>query len=79
VDCLQLVLLRNAGNNAGPRYEEPRLFQFRGKDIYLGAHSNSPEPCQLGFVSGRPNLLVGMESGRIYFFEHSDLTIRPKP
>jgi len=76
VECLQVLLLRNVGSNAEPRYQQPRLFQFRGKDIYLGAHSNAPEPCQLSTVSGGPNLLIGMESGRIYFFEHKDLTLQ---
>ena len=74
VSCLQVVLLRNVGTNAQPRYEKPRLFQFRGKDIYLGAHSNAPEAAQLGNVANQPNMVIGMESGRIYFFEHQDLT-----
>lgn len=75
-EFLQVVLLRNCGSNAVPKYEQPRLFQFQGKDIYLGAHSNAPAPCRFGAASGGPNLLIGMESGRIYFFSHADLTLR---
>ncbi len=78
VNCLQVVLLRNAGTNTEPRFQQPRILQFRGNDIYLGAHSNAPEPCRLGVVSEGPNLLIGMESGRIYFFEHKDITLRPE-
>ncbi|MCC6683406.1 MAG: VCBS repeat-containing protein [Phycisphaeraceae bacterium] len=74
---LQVLLLRNVGSNVEPRYEYPRQFQFRGKDIYLGAHSNAPVACELGDTSNGPNMLIGMESGHIYYFDHNDMTLAP--
>lgn len=76
---LQVVYLRNAGTNEAPAFEYPRQLQFRGKDIYLGAHANSPEACTFGEMGKLPNLLIGMESGRIYFFHHDDVTFYEPP
>lgn len=76
---LQVLLLPNVGTNTEPRYQYPRQFQFRGQDIYLGAHANSPAACALGDTTDGPNLLIGMESGRIYFFAHGDMTLRATP
>lgn len=75
---LQVLFLRNAGTDAAPRYQKPRIFQFKGKDLYLGAHSNAPEICPFGDTSRGPNLLVGAEDGRVYFFAHDDLTFDPR-
>jgi hypothetical protein len=70
-----VVYLRNVGTNESPVYEYPRQLQFRGKDIYHGAHANSPAVCMLGDVeANKPNLLIGMESGRLYFYRHDDIT-----
>lgn len=71
---LQVVFFRNVGTNAVPVYEYPRQLQFRGTDIYYGAHANSPVACNWGDTSRGPNLLIGMEAGRIYFFQHEDVT-----
>ena len=75
---LQLLYLRNAGTDAAPRYQKPKLFQFRGKDLYLGGHSNAPMVCPFGDTSKGPNLLVGAEDGRLYFFSREDLTFDPR-
>ncbi len=75
---LQVLFFRNAGTDAVPRYAKPKLFQFKGQDLYLGAHSNAPEACPFGDTSQGPNLLVGAEDGRIYFFKHGDLTFDPR-
>lgn len=71
---MQVMLLRNVGNNQNMQFEEPVQFQVKGKDFYMGAHSNAPEPCALGDTSGGVNLLVGVESGKFFFFKHNDLT-----
>lgn len=71
---MQVMLLRNVGSNSNMRFEEPVQFQVNGKDFYLGAHSNAPEPCALGDTSGGINLLVGVESGKFFFFNHKELT-----
>lgn len=75
---LQVIFLRNAGTDAAPRFQKPRLFQFRGQNLYLGGHSNAPMVCPFGDTSSGPNLLVGAEDGRIYFFARPDLTFDPR-
>lgn len=70
---LQVMLLLNAGTNERMVFKEPMQFQVDGKDFPLGAHSNAPEPCWLGDTSHGPNLIVGCESGKYYFFEHDRL------
>lgn len=77
---LQLVYMRNAGSDAQPAFEYPQQLTFRGKDFYLGAHVNSPVVCKMGEVEGgRPNLLIGIESGRIMFYQHKDIGFAPRP
>lgn len=71
---LQVMLFVNVGTNEKMVFEEPVQFQIDGRDFPLGAHSNAPEPCLLGDTSNGPNLLVGCESGKYYFFEHDRIT-----
>ena len=71
---LQVMLLINEGTNKDMKFAYPVQLQLNGKDFYLGAHSNAPEPCLLGDTSNGPNLIVGCESGKYYFFEHKDIT-----
>lgn len=75
---LQVVWLRNGGSSAEPRYQPPRLLQFKGANLYLGAHSNAPEACPFGDTAKGQNLLIGAEDGRIYFFASGDLTLDPR-
>lgn len=67
---MQVMYFENVG---GMRFKAPRQLQVDGKDFYLGAHSNAPEPCMLGDTSAGPNLIVGCESGKYWFFEHSHI------
>lgn len=76
---LQVLFLRNTGSNRSPRYEAPRQLQFKGRDLYLGAHEMTAVACGLGDTSKGPNLLIGMESGRIWFFRHEDITFFTPP
>lgn len=71
---MQVLLLLNVGTNERMVFKEPVQFQIDGKDFPLGAHSNAPEPCLLGDTSNGPNLLVGCESGKYFFFEHDRIT-----
>ncbi len=75
---LQVLVLRNSGGNGAPRYQKPKLVQFRGKDLYLGAHSNAPATCPFGDISSGLNLIVGAEDGRLYFFDRKDLSFDPR-
>lgn len=70
---LHLLYFRNAGSNTEIILEQPKQFKFLNKNINLGGHAQSPSVCNLGDTSQGPNLLVGCESGRFYFYKHSDL------
>ena len=76
---LQVMLFENVGTNEKMVFKEPVQFQVDGKDVYLGAHSNAPEPCMLGDVTAGPNLLVGCESGKYFFFDRRHLTVTGIP
>ena len=76
---MQVLLFRNEGTSAEPRYAYPEQFLVKGKDRALGAHSNAPVGCMLGDTSKGPNLLVGVESGRFMFFHRSDLSTASLP
>ena len=76
---LQVMLFENVGTNEKMVFKEPVQFQVDGKDVYLGAHSNAPEPCMLGDVTDGPNLLVGCESGKYFFFDRRHLTVTGIP
>ena len=67
---MQVLYFENIGNW---RFANPKQLQIDGKSFYIGAHSNAPEPCLLGDTSHGPNLLVGCESGKYFFFEHSHI------
>lgn len=71
---LQVVYLRNTGTNEHMKFAEPLQFQINGKDLYLGTHEYGPFACKLGNTSGGLNLVVGVESGKLYFFQRKDLT-----
>lgn len=76
---LQVMLFENVGTNEKMVFKEPVQFQVDGKDVYLGAHSNAPEPCMLGDVTDGPNLLVGCECGKYFFFDRRHLTVTGIP
>lgn len=70
---MQVMYFENVGTNDAMRFAEPKQLLVDGEDFYLGAHSNAPEPCYLGDTSNGPNLVVGAESGKYFFFEHQRL------
>ena len=72
---MQVMYFENAGTDTDMRFKEPVQLQLDGNDFYLGAHSNAPEPCLLGDTSNGPNLVVGCESGKYFFFEHNRITM----
>lgn len=67
---MQVLYFENMGDW---RFAAPKQLQIDGKSVYLGAHSNAPEPCLLGDTSKGANLVVGCESGKYFFFEHSHI------
>jgi hypothetical protein len=71
---LQVLIFINKGTNEAMKFDYPGQVQIDGKDFYMGIHENSPTPCGLGDLSNGINLLVGVESGKLMFFEHSHIT-----
>ncbi|MCQ2184121.1 MAG: VCBS repeat-containing protein [Bacteroidales bacterium] len=73
---MQCMWLRNVGTNDKMVFDTPVLLGFRGINYNIGSHSNVPTICPLGpsDESGRPNLLIGTESGKMYFFKRSDVS-----
>ena len=67
---MQVMYFENKGNW---RFAPPKQLQIDGQSFYLGAHSNAPDPCALGDTSKGLNLVVGCESGKYFFFEHSHI------
>ena len=76
---MQLLWLRNVGTNAEPVFDLPEQFQFRGHDRYFGSHSSAGDAGMLGNTAEGKNVILGVESGRLYFFDHRDLTFAPPP
>jgi hypothetical protein len=71
---LQVLFMKNTGTNEKMKFAEPLQFQLNGKDLYLGTHSYGPFACELGDTTNGLNLVVGVESGKFYFFSRKDLT-----
>ncbi len=68
-----ILFLKNAGSNAQPIFEFPRLVKFKGKPIFLGQHSCGPTPAYFGRDS-KPDLIVGTERGRYMYYKYDDLS-----
>lgn len=73
IRSFNVIYLRNAGTNENMVFEYPKQFKFLDRQVNLGSHAQSPCICNLGDTSYGPNLLVGCESGRFYFYSHKDL------
>jgi len=76
---LQVMYFENVGKDKYGKapvgmFAQPKQLQIDGRDVYLGAHSNAPEPCMLGDTSQGANIIVGCEQGRYMFFERSHIT-----
>lgn len=71
---MQVFYMENVGTDAAPRFAEPVGFYVNGKDLPLGVHANAPAPCLLGDTSSGLNLLVGCESGRLFWLDRRTLT-----
>lgn len=68
-----VLFLKNVGTESAPKYMRPELFAFQGKPIYLGQHACGPALADFGGVKG-PDLIVGHESGRFFYFKRDDLS-----
>ncbi|TZF86421.1 VCBS repeat-containing protein (plasmid) [Pedobacter sp. BS3] len=69
-----VLFLKNAGTEAKPVFEFPKMMEFKGKDILLGAHSCSPAATYIGGDGKSLNLVVGTEYGTYMFYDRKDLS-----
>lgn len=73
IEGLNVLLLENVGSNGEMSFSYPRQLLFKGRDLSLGTLSIAPTVCGLGDVSAGDNVLVGCDSGSLYFFSRKDL------
>lgn len=73
-NSLYVLFMKNVGTDENMKFAAPRQFRFKGEDVFIGQHANSPCPCMLGNTENGANILVGCENGRLFFYERKDLT-----
>ena len=69
-----VLLLRNVGEAATPRFAFPKLVAFQGAPIFLGQHACGPTLADFGNPAG-PDLIVGEEDGRFLFYAREALSL----
>lgn len=69
-----VLFMRNAGTDAEPLYEFPKMMKFKGNDILLGAHECAPTTAYIGGDGKTLNLVVGTEYGTFMFYDRKDLS-----
>ncbi len=67
-----VLMLKNVGTNTQPSYEYPKLMHFRGQAVHLGQHSCAPAVAD--FSPQLSGLIVGVENGRLLFYDRKDIT-----
>lgn len=70
-----VVYFENIGSNTDfvLKYPKQMTYLDPNSKFALGSHAQSPAGCALGDVKGGINLLIGTESGRMYFLSHKDV------
>ncbi len=66
-----ILFLKNIGTNEQPEYEFPKVLKHRGVNISVGGHECTPS---VGDIGGKSNLVIGVETGRILFYERKNLS-----
>ncbi len=69
-----VLFMKNAGTDADPVFEFPKMMKFKGNDILLGAHSCAPSTSNIGGDGKTLNLIIGTESGTFLFYDRKDLS-----
>ncbi|MCC6682487.1 MAG: VCBS repeat-containing protein [Phycisphaeraceae bacterium] len=67
-----VLLLKNVASNTQPSYEYPKLMHFGGQAVHLGQHSCAPAVAD--FSPQLSGLIVGVENGRLLFYDRKDIT-----
>jgi len=69
-----VLLMKNVGSNEQPNYEYPAVMHVGGKSMHFGQHSCAPFATSLGSEDGKKlNLMVGTETGRMFFFRGEEI------
>lgn len=71
---MQVMILENVSEDSGFVFDYPRLFQYQGSDLFLGAGSKAPVECTLGDSRRGSNMLIGTDDGKLWFFARHDLS-----
>ena len=71
---MQTMILENVSEDGGFVFGYPRLFQYQGSDLFLGAGSKAPVECALGDSRRGSNMLIGTDDGKLLFFARHDLS-----
>lgn len=69
-----VLFMRNAGTDAAPVFEFPKMMKYKGKDILLGAHECAPTTAYIGGDGKTLNLVVGTEYGTFIYYDRKDLS-----
>lgn len=69
-----VLLLRNTGTDAAPKFAFPKLMAFKGQPIFLGQHACSPAVAPFRGMD-HADLIVAEEEGRFRFYKREDLSL----
>ncbi len=61
-----VVLLRNVGSNADPKFAAPVYVKFKGGPLKFGGHSCAPDIVEFD-GDGEPDIVIGTEDGDIFW------------
>ncbi|TYR37534.1 VCBS repeat-containing protein [Sphingobacterium phlebotomi] len=67
-----VLFLKNVGTNEKPAYDFPKVLKHNGVNISLGGHSCTPSVGNIG--GNHHNLVIGVETGRIIFYNRENLS-----
>ncbi len=65
-----VLFLKNVGTNENPVMAYPAFISHKGAPIFLGHHEIG---VAVGEIAGEPCLIVGRETGRLYYYKKSEL------
>ena len=67
-----ILFLKNIGTNEQPEYAFPKVLKHKGVNISLGGHECTPSVGNIG--GAKNNLVIGVETGRILFYDRKNLS-----
>ena len=71
-----VLFLKNVGTNEEPVFAWPEYITHKGVPLKFGHHECAPA---VGAIAGEPCLIVGRETGQIYYYKKSDLGLLRAP